>query len=284
MKFSDCGIVMGVRKYSENSLIVKVLSQHYGLCSGFVSGANSSPKNRALYQNFNLVDFEWSSKVADNLGFFKIELTKSFLAEIISSPIKLSALGAIGNIIEQNVLESEPVEEIFSGLLFLLKKLNCADEIFLKHYIKFEIELLKILGYGIDLSQCVATGTTQNLHFVSPKSARAVCLEAGEKYREKLLILPQFLLENTELKMLEIVVKASAEYIEEPSVEDNRENSLDKNILNIGKFDKGHLLSGLKLSGFFIERHLSKKPNSIAQSEVFNFRTQLINLVLKTDF
>ncbi len=246
MKFSDSGIIIGVRKYSESSLIVKVLSQSHGLYSGFVRGGTSSPKNRVIYQNFNLVDFEWSSKIEDNLGFFKIELKKSFLGEIISSPIKISSLGAIANIIEQNVLEREPSGEIFSGLLALLQKLNCENEIFLKQYIKFEIELLKILGYGIDLSECAVSGVKENLHFVSPKSARAVCLEVGEKYRDKLLTLPQFLLENEELKTT-----------------------------------KDNLLAGLKLSGFFIEKYLTGSQRIEPKIEVFSSRNQLVNLVSK---
>ena len=253
MQFNDSGIIISVRKYSESSLIVKVLSRNHGLYSGFVRGATSSSKNlaktRVIYQNFNLVDFEWSAKVEDNLGFFKIELQKSFLADIISSPVKLSALGSISNLIEKNILEREPAEEIFSGLLKLLQNLGCKNEIFLKQYIKFEIDLLQILGYGIDLSECAATGATEDLHFVSPKSARAVCLQAGEKYRDKLLILPQFLLENNQLETT-----------------------------------KEDLLNGLKLSGFFIERHLIAIPKIEAKTEIFNSRNQLINLVLKAEF
>jgi len=253
MRLLDQGIILSVRKYSESSLIVKILSQDHGVYSGFVRGGqsqkNSSQKKfssgSTLYQNFNLVDFEWSSRVEDHLGFFKAELRKSFLADIISSPINLSSLSAIATIIAQNVLEREPSKEIFSGLLNLLKNLNCEKENFLKQYIKFEIELLTILGYGIDLSECVATGTTQNLQFVSPKSARAVCLEAGEKYRDKLLALPQFLLGDINLKTT-----------------------------------KDELLSGLKLSGFFIEKYLGNKQ----KQEVFSSRNQLISLVLQSSF
>ncbi len=256
MRLLDQGIILSIRKYSESSLIVKILSKDHGVYSGFVRGGSSSQKKfsskSAIYQNFNLVDFEWSSKIEDNLGFFKVELKKSFLGDIISNPITLSSLGTISTIIEQNVLEREPSKEIFLGLLNLLQKLNCESKNFLKEYIKFEIELLKILGYGIDLSECVATGTTENLHFVSPKSARAVCLQAGEKYRDKLLILPQFLLKNEDLEI-----------------------------------DKDDLLNGLKLSGFFIEKHLNSATShqySKLKQEVFNSRDQLINLVTQNNF
>ncbi len=237
MRIIDQGIILVIKKYSENSLIVKILSKDHGIYSGFVR--NPSKKNFSTYQNFNLVDFEWSSRIEDNLGFFKIELRKSFLGDIISNPFKLSSLNTIAAIIEQNVLEREPSEEIFSGLLNLLQNLNCEKEIFLKKYIQFEIELLKILGYGIDLSECAATGVTENLHFVSPKSARAVCLEAGEKYRDKLLALPQFLLKDEE------------------------------------KINQEDLLNGLKLTGFFIEKYLARNPIG----EVFSPRSQLLNLV-----
>ena len=248
MRLSDQGIILSVKKYSESSLIVKILSKDHGVYSGFVRGGSSVSKKfsskSTLYQNFNLVDFEWSSRIEDNLGFFKVELKKSFLGDVIANPITLSSLSTIAAIIEQNVLEREPSEEIFSGLLNLLQNLNCEKEIFLKKYIQFEIELLKILGYGIDLSECAATGVTANLHFVSPKSARAVCLEAGEKYRDKLLALPQFLL-------------------------------IDKNLTAT----KNDLLNGLKLSGFFIEKYLAKKP----ANEVFSARNQLLNLVIQME-
>ena len=249
MKFSDSGIIIGVKKYSESSLIVKVLSDNHGLYSGFIRGAVSSQKNRVIYQNFNLVDFEWSSRIADNLGFFKIELKKSFLGEIISSPIKLSALNNIASMIEHNVLEREPAGEIFSGLLNLLQNLSQIDQIFLKHYVEFEIDLLRMLGYGIDLSECAASGVTENLHFVSPKSARAVCFEAGEKYRDKLLALPQFLV--------------------------TKQND---------QISKNDLLNGLKLSGFFIDKYLSSGTKTGYKTNFFDPKNQLMSLVLNGDF
>ena len=242
-KISDQGIILNIRKHSENSLIVKILSQNYGIYSGFVRGGVPSSKKfsskSTLYQNFNLVDFYWSSKIADNLGFFKIELKKSFLGEIISSKAKLASFNIITAIIDQNILEREPVSEIFGGLLVLLQNLDLVDGVFLEQYVKFEIELLKALGYGIDLSSCVATGVKEDLRFVSPKSARAVCFEAGEKYRDKLLALPQFLLNGTE-------------------------NST-----------KDDLLNGLKLSGFFIEKYLTTK----LKAEIFSSRNRLFEVL-----
>jgi DNA repair protein RecO (recombination protein O) len=49
------------------------------------------------------------------------------------------------------------------------------------------------LGFGLDLAECAATGTTDELIYVSPKSGRAVSREAGAPYAERMLRLPAFL-------------------------------------------------------------------------------------------
>jgi DNA repair protein RecO (recombination protein O) len=246
MKFTDCGIVIGARKYSESALIVKVLSSNNGLCLGYVRSSASSSKNHALYQNFNLIDFECSSKNADSLGFFKSEINRSFLGEIISSRVKLSALSNVAGIIEENILQQDSDNEVFDILWNLLQKLNLNDEDFIKEYIKFEINLLKILGYGVDLSSCAATGISEDLQFVSPKSARAVCFMAGEKYRHKLLPLPSFLLANDNSKTTSI----------------------------------NDLLNGLKLSGYFIDKFLNVNLEFKNEAK-FSHRNKLIQFLQK---
>jgi DNA repair protein RecO (recombination protein O) len=244
MKIIDQGIILTIKKYSENSLIVKILSEHHGIYSGFVR--KPSKKDFSIYQNFNLVDFEWAARTEENLGFFKIELKKSFLGHIISSPIYLVSFETISTIIGQNLLEREPATEVFFGLLNLLQNLNLEPENFLQNYIKFEIKLLQTLGYGIDLSECAASGVKENLSFVSPKSARAVCMQAGEKYKDKLLILPQFLVGNEDLKI-----------------------------------QKEDLINGLKLTGFFIEKYLTNKLQNFSQKEIFNSRYRLMSLIAR---
>jgi DNA repair protein RecO (recombination protein O) len=63
-------------------------------------------------------------------------------------------------------------------------------------FVRFEGGLLEELGFGLDLSRCAATGTTDDLVWVSPKSGRAVSRAAGEPYKDKLLTLPPFLLSS----------------------------------------------------------------------------------------
>jgi DNA repair protein RecO (recombination protein O) len=64
-------------------------------------------------------------------------------------------------------------------------------------YIRFELAVLNDLGFGLDLAECAATGSRENLEFVSPKSGRAVSREAGLPYQDKLFRLPDFLKEGS---------------------------------------------------------------------------------------
>ena len=98
-----------------------------------------------------------------------------------------------------NFLEKDNQEILFEKLHNFLQKIvldevSC-DEI-LSDYIKLELKILKVLGYGLDLSVCAVTNSKTNLAFVSPKSARAVCFEVGLPYQNKLLKLPKFLVQE----------------------------------------------------------------------------------------
>jgi DNA repair protein RecO (recombination protein O) len=72
----------------------------------------------------------------------------------------------------------------------------------------FELMLLNATGYGLDLLECAATGTAENLIYISPKSGRAVCAEAGEPYKDKLFHLPAFFLDEAADSTTECVASA----------------------------------------------------------------------------
>ena len=99
-------------------------------------------------------------------------------------------------ILEVAVPERQPAPEMFELMDILTRHLGDAD--WAATYIRWEAAMLGALGYGLDLSACAATGVTENLTHVSPKSARAVSREAAGPYKERLLPLPPFLLEDAE--------------------------------------------------------------------------------------
>jgi DNA repair protein RecO (recombination protein O) len=98
-------------------------------------------------------------------------------------------------LIEGSFPERAPHAEMYDALKNLLEALAHSDS-WLRAYVDFEHTLLNELGYGLDLSECAATGSTENLIYVSPKSGRAVSEQAGEPYKDKLLNLPSFLTNN----------------------------------------------------------------------------------------
>ena len=220
MKFSDQGIIISQRKHGENSAIVKVFSQNHGIYSAFVKSVKSS-KERVIFQIGNLISFEYRSRLEDNLGqFFASDLVKSYCSKIMFDKLKLDCVKSLFSIVDSIFLERENHQELFEKLQNFLQKLSedfAQKNEFLADYIRLELEILKTLGYGIDLSSCVATNSTVDLVYVSPKSARAVCFEAGKPYKNKLLKLPAFLIGEE-------------------------------------KYSDNHLLDGLKLSGYFLEK------------------------------
>lgn len=60
-------------------------------------------------------------------------------------------------------------------------------------YALWELQVLKEMGFGLDLSTCAVTGGMQDLTFVSPRSGRAVSRGAAGEWAERLLPLPSFL-------------------------------------------------------------------------------------------
>jgi len=232
MKFSDQGIIIDLSNYGEGSVIAKLLTKNHGVCCGFVKYAKSK-KVKAIYQIGNLISFEYRSRVDDNLGsFFTVDLARSYLANIIFDKAKLDCVRCLFFLISKAFLESEAQNSLFNQLEYFLNDANCEDANIYRiiaNYVRLELSILNILGYGVDLSRCAATNSDINLTFVSPKSARAVSREAGLPYADKLLLLPDFLANNCN---------------------------------NLTRED---LINGLKLSGYFLAKYIFEGNKKFTQ-------------------
>jgi DNA repair protein RecO (recombination protein O) len=90
--------------------------------------------------------------------------------------------------------ERDPHPKLFEAARACLK--TAGGESFPSSLVRFELRFLDELGFGLDLRTCAATGRTDDLAYVSPKSGQAVTRTAGEPYRDKLLPLPGFLTET----------------------------------------------------------------------------------------
>ncbi|MEQ1705990.1 MAG: DNA repair protein RecO, partial [Rickettsiales bacterium] len=192
MHWSDAAIILSSRKYGESSAVVRVLAREHGVFAGVVRGANSK-NNRGIIQSGNVVSSQWQARLSQQLGTFKLELLEAHAAHIMQDDGKLAALSAACTITEIALPERHPYPKLFSALHEFLHTLTASDN-WQQDYIKYEVLLLAESGFGLDLSECAATGVTDDLIYVSPKSGRAVCREAGEPYKDKMLPLPAFLL------------------------------------------------------------------------------------------
>lgn len=198
VSWSDQGYILAASRHGENGLIVDCYTESHGRARGYVrSGA--SKRQRSLWQPGNHVSLEWRSRLAENLGQFKGELLHSPLGDIITHGSRLTVLSAVTAVMAASTAEGDAHRDLYDMLGALVTIIEASDAVkdWGLAYLKLELALLEAAGYGLDLSKCAATGSRDQLIYVSPKSGRAVSAAAGEPYRHKLLPLPAFLVGGT---------------------------------------------------------------------------------------
>ena len=195
MEWTDQAIVLSALKHGEGHAVLDVLSQTRGRAKGYVRGG-SSRKQRPTLEAGNLVEVTWRGRLDEHLGTFRVELVKSVAPEFFKSPARLAALSALTSLLSGILPEREAAPDIYQECLAFFAILSDAsldDTHWGAELVRLEVMLLSTLGFGLDLGACAATGVTENLIYVSPKTGRAVSAESGEPYKEKLLALPAFI-------------------------------------------------------------------------------------------
>lgn len=192
MQWADAAFVVAVRRHGESGLVVELLTREHGRHLGLVRGGQS-PKRRAVLQPGNEVAAVWRGRLAEHLGTLACELLRAHAARLLDDADRLAALASAMALLAMALPEREPHGDVFAATARLIEALDSAADWPL-HYVGWECELLAALGFGLDLSRCAATGTTQDLAYVSPRTGRAVCRAAGRPFHDKLLPLPAFLL------------------------------------------------------------------------------------------
>lgn len=190
MEWSEEGIVVGTRRHGETDVILEVLTAGRGRHMGLVKGGRSR-KLRPVLQPGNTLSLTWRARLHEHLGNFRAEPVTERSSRLMASPVGAFGLALAGAHLRL-IPERDPHPRLYQALGRLLDRLDGpapAAELM----VRFELLLLDELGVGLDLESCAATGSRQNLAFVSPKSGRAVSRDAGEPYRDRLLTLPGFL-------------------------------------------------------------------------------------------
>jgi len=192
MEWTEDGIVLAGRRHGESGLVLSLLTRGQGRHAGLVRGG-AGRRARALYEPGNFLRATWKARLAEQLGQFTCELLAANAARLLDDPGRLATVTAACALVEVALPEREPHPQVFDGLATLIEHIGDAD--FATAYVRWELALLGELGFGLDLSECAATGANDDLAYVSPKTGRAVSAAAGEPYRDRLLALPRFLIQ-----------------------------------------------------------------------------------------
>ena len=197
MEWRDEGIILGTRKHGETSVILEVMTRAHGRHLGMVRGGRSR-RMQPLLQAGNRVDVLWRARLDEHMGLYQVEPLELHAARLFDSACAVYGLQTIAAHLRL-LPERDPHENLFETLALLLDHLDepaSAGEL----VVRFELLVLDELGFGLDLSQCAATGGRENLAYVSPKSGRAVSRDAGAPWADRMLALPAFLRRGSGLR------------------------------------------------------------------------------------
>ena len=190
MEWSDEGVILSVRPHGETGAVRELFTRAHGRHLGLVHGGRSR-KLRPILQTGNHIDATWKARLSDHLGHFAIELRRGFAAVVMDDAAALAALTSLAAL-SRLLPERDPHPNLYEVTLFVLGFLD-ERSVWPALLVRWELALLEELGFGLDLASCAATGQTNELVYVSPKSGRAVSAAAGEPYKGRLLSLPAFL-------------------------------------------------------------------------------------------
>jgi DNA repair protein RecO (recombination protein O) len=223
MEWTDDGIVLGTRRHGEANTIVEVMTHEHGRHLGLVRGGGGS-RLRPLLQPGNVLRVVWRARLDEHLGNYTVEplhlhgASQLGASYVVYGVTHLAALCRL-------LPERDPHPEVHDHLAAVLGHFD-DPQVAAIGMVRFELQMLAELGFGLDLESCAATGDVHDLGFVSPKSGRAVARGAAAPWQDRLFRLPAFLSETVT-----------------PSLDD--------------------IADGFALTGFFLGRHVLE-PRGLA--------------------
>jgi DNA repair protein RecO (recombination protein O) len=232
MQWTDDAIVLGAKRHGEANAILDVMTRAHGRHLGMVRGGAGS-RLKPVLQPGNGLSVTWRARLDEHLGNYTVEPMCLRAADFFAAPHAIYGIGHLTALMRL-LPERDPHAQLYDAFEGLLGRLADARDA-APMVVRFELQLLAELGFGLDLATCAATGTTEDLVYVSPKSGRAVSRAAGEPYAARMLPLPAFLQDAA------------------------------------GQPDGGALADGFALTGFFLERHVLEPRGLMLSDERAHF-------------
>ena len=213
MNWDDNGYLISKNRYSENSIIAEVFTENYGKISGIIFGGTSK-KIKNYLQIGNKIYVNYNSKNVSRIGYFKVEILKALSPLYFDDSQKLSCITSAMHLIKLLTAEAQASKEIFKLIDKFFEILTFEN--WVQKYILWELELLKLLGYDLELKKMVEKEIINNEinYFVKSSSEKK--------------IIPNFLIDenykNVDSKNLLKGLKLVSDYLEKSILKPNNLN------------------------------------------------------------
>jgi DNA repair protein RecO (recombination protein O) len=225
MNWIDEGFLISKNRYSENSLIAELFTKNRGKIPGIIFGGTSK-KIKNYLQIGNRLHINYNSKSENRIGYFKIEILDAYSPLYFDHKQKLSCITSAINLIKILTADSQAnikVYKIIEDFFLILKQQD-----WLKKYIFWELDLLKILGYDLELDNLVEKVVEENEIIYYAKSS------TEKKY------VPNFLIEKhlevNDLKTLLNGLKLVSNYLDKTILKPNNLSYPSSRLLFINSF------------------------------------------------
>lgn len=184
------GILLAVRRHGEAAAILEVFTAEHGRHLGVVPGGQSR-RMAPLLQVGAQLDVNWRARLSDHMGSYTVELRQGRAAEAMDDRVALAGLSSVCALLSFTLPERAAYPALYARTLAVLEGLGA--EHWAQAYLGWEMALLAEMGFGLDLTCCAVTGSTQDLAYVSPRTGRAVARGAAGIWADRLLPMPRVL-------------------------------------------------------------------------------------------
>lgn len=192
MEFHEEAYVLSARAHGDTGVVADLLTETHGRHAAYVAGG-ASRRMKPFLQPGARVIADYRARTSDHLGSARLEPVGEGPSALFDDSLALTGLAAAAAVAQGALPEREPHPGAFLAFEALMAAFQI-PAVWPAIFVRFEAGLLDDLGFGLDLSSCAATGTMDDLIWVSPRTGRAVSREAGQPYADKLLKLPPFML------------------------------------------------------------------------------------------
>ena len=222
MNWIDEGFLISKNRYSENSLIAEIYTKDRGKISGIIFGGTSK-KIKNYLQIGNRLHVNYNSKSDNRIGYFKVEILNAYSPLYFDHKQKLSCITSATNLIKILTVDLQSNFKVYQIIENLFLILN--DKDWLKKYIFWELDLLKVLGYDLELKNLVEKDIVDN------KTIYFATSSTEKKY------VPNFLIEKdvevNDLKTLLNGLKLVGDYLDKTILKPNNINYPNSRLLFI---------------------------------------------------